>query len=102
MAAAVPWWTLAAVCRPRPPWWWLVLYQGKNSWAVRPGGLDGEEAGREAGPVFQGLELRLGVRVVITDVRPRMGLDHARSASRNATGLEVIDEPRSAWRVSSP
>jgi hypothetical protein len=31
---------------------------GEELVAVRPGGLDGGEAGGEAGPVFQGLELR--------------------------------------------
>jgi hypothetical protein len=41
------------------------LYQRKKALAVLPGGLDGSEPGREIRPVFQGLELRLGERVVV-------------------------------------
>ena len=36
--------------------------------------FDGAEAIREVGPVFQGLELGLRVRIVIRDVRPAVSL----------------------------
>ena len=52
----------------------VVVVPGKEFLAVRPGRLDRGEPGREARPVFQGLELRLGVRVVIGDVRAGVGL----------------------------
>ena len=64
--------------------------------------LDRGEAVREAGAVLQGLELRLGVRVVVRDVGREWVLVTPRSASRKATGLEVIEDPRSAWRVNCP
>ena len=38
--------------------------------AMRPRILDRAEAGREVRPILQGLEVRLGVRIVIRDVRP--------------------------------
>jgi len=38
--------------------------------------------------------------VVVRDVRPGMGLRHAEIGQQNATGFEVIAEPRSAWIVS--
>ncbi len=55
---------------------------------------------RKLGLILGGLEERLDVRVIVADVRSRMALGHAQSASRNATGLEVIELPRSACTVS--
>jgi hypothetical protein len=46
----------------------VVVVPGQERLAVRPGGLEGAEPGGEPGPVFQGLELRLGVRVVIAHI----------------------------------
>jgi hypothetical protein len=43
----------------------LVVVPGEEVLAVLAGGLDGAETGREPGPVFQGLELRLRVRIVV-------------------------------------
>jgi hypothetical protein len=43
----------------------LVVVPAEEVLAVRPGGLDRGEAAGEAGPVFQGLELGLGVGVVV-------------------------------------
>jgi len=51
----------------------LVVVPGEEVLAVRPGGLDG----REARPVLQRLELRLGVRGVVGDVRAGVGLGDA-------------------------
>jgi hypothetical protein len=55
----------------------LVVVPGKKSWAVRAGGFDRGEPGGEGGPVFQGLELGFGVRVVVGDVGPGVGLGDA-------------------------
>jgi hypothetical protein len=43
----------------------VVVVPGKEVLAVRPGGFDRVEAAGEAGPVLEGLELRLGVGVVV-------------------------------------
>jgi hypothetical protein len=69
---------------------------------VLPGGLDGGELAGEVVPVFKRLELGFAKRVVVGDVRGAMRLGMPRSASRNATGLEVIEGPRSAWMVNCP
>src|ERR687885_180601 len=65
----------------------LLVVPGKEDLAVGPGGLDRGELAGEVGPVLQGLELRLGVRVVVGDVRAAMRLG-------------VTEEPRSAWMLS--
>jgi len=62
--------------------------------AERTGVLDAAEPLREVWPVLQGLELCLGEGLVVRAVRPGVALGHARSASRNATGLEAIEDPR--------
>ena len=54
---------------------------------------------REAGPILQGLKLRLREGVVETCGREWV-LVTPRSASNRATGFEVIAGPRSAWTVS--
>ena len=43
----------------------LVVVPGEEVLAVRPGGLKRGEPGGERRPVLQGLELGLGVRVVV-------------------------------------
>jgi hypothetical protein len=80
----------------------LMVVPGEEGLAMRPRVLDGGEPGGEVRPVLQRLELALGVRVVVGDVRAGVRLGIPGSASRNATGLEVIEEPRSAWMVSCP
>jgi hypothetical protein len=55
----------------------LVVVPGKEFLAVRPGGFDRGEPCGEARPVFQRLELGLGVRVVVADVRAAVGLGDA-------------------------
>ena len=65
------------MCRPSPLWWCSSLYQAKNALAVRAGGLDRGEPAGEVGPVLQGLELGLGERVVVGDVRAGVGLGDA-------------------------
>jgi hypothetical protein len=52
--------------------------------------------------VLEGLELALGLRIVVADVGAGGGLGDPRSASRNATGLEVLEVPWSACTVRAP
>ena len=80
----------------------VVVVPGEEFLAVRPGGLDRGESRGKRRPVFQGLELRFGVRVVVGDVRAGVGLGDPESASSSATSLEVTEEPRSACRLSCP
>jgi hypothetical protein len=76
-AAAVPWWTSArfgsieaarAHCQAFFPW-----YNTEH----RHSGLGLHTAAGEPGPVFQGLELRLGKRVVVGYAGPRVRLGDA-------------------------
>src|SRR5208283_5102654 len=55
----------------------LVVVPAEEVLAVRPGVLDRGELGREVWPVFEGLELRLGERVVVRYVRAAVGLGDA-------------------------
>jgi len=52
----------------------LAVVPVEEPLAVRAGVLDRAEPLREVGPVLQGLELRLGVRIVIRDMRATVGL----------------------------
>jgi hypothetical protein len=78
----------------------LVVVPGEQPLAERSGVGEAAEAVGEVGPVLQRLELGFGVRVVVFDMGPGVVLVTPRSASRNATGLEAIDEPLSACTVS--
>jgi hypothetical protein len=49
--------------------------------AMRPRILDRAEARREVRSVLEGLELRLGIRVVVRDVRPARPATTLRTAS---------------------
>jgi hypothetical protein len=62
---------------------------GEEGVAVSPRILDATEAIREFGAVFEGLELRLGIRVVIGDVRAAVGL-----------GDLQVEQPR--WSLQKP
>jgi hypothetical protein len=70
--------------------------------AEGPGLLDRGEAVREVGPVLEGLELGLGERLSFETCGREWVLVTPRSASRKATGLEVIEDPRSACSVNWP
>jgi hypothetical protein len=56
----------------------------------------------ELGPVLEGAELALAERVVVEQCGLECDLVTPRSASKNATGLATIGDPRSAWTVSWP
>src|SRR5450432_1461906 len=101
-AGAWPWWTLAGVCRPRPLWrcWWL--YQVKKSWQwARAASIEGNRAGN-AGRYLRVLNCASEYGLSLLTWGRLWDWVTPRSASRNATGLDVIDEPRSAWMVSCP
>jgi len=55
----------------------LVLVPLKEGLAETTGVLDGAEAIRETGTVFQSSELAFRVRIVIGDVRTAVGFDDA-------------------------
>ena len=101
-ALARPVCTTFGVRRPRPAWAVVMVVGVEELGAERAGSLDGGERPREARAVLQGLELRLAERIVVADLtRGRLWvLVTPRSASRSATGLEAMLEPRSAWMVS--
>lgn len=62
--------------------------------------LDAAETIREARSIFERLELRLRIAVVGRGVGRECDLVTPRSESSSATGLDVIELPRSAWIVS--
>ena len=77
----------------------FVVVPGKELLAKGPCVFDAGEAVGELRPVLERLELALRERVVVGDVRPAVGLGDPQVASSRATGLEVIDGPRSLWIV---
>ena len=62
-----------------------VVVPGEEGDEERAGVLDAGEAVGEVGPVFQRLELRLGVGVVIRAVRPAVGSAQVSTGDRTAT-----------------
>ena len=62
--------------------------------------LNAAEAVGRLGTIFHGAELTLRVRVVIGNVRTAMGLGHSQVGQEESNGLELIEVPRSACRVS--
>ena len=72
----------------------FVVVPGEEDLAVQAAASTSRSG--EVGPVFQCLELGLAKRVVVADVRSAVRLGDAEVGSRNATGLDVIEEPRSA------
>ena len=65
----------------------LGVVPGEEDVAVGAGVLDRAEARREVRPVLQRLELRLGERVVVGDVRPAVGLGDAQVGQQQRHGL---------------
>ena len=78
----------------------FVVIPGEEGLAVPAGGLDGVEATGEVGPVLQGLELGFADGLSSDTCGRLCDWVTPRSASSNATGLAVIEEPRSAWMVN--
>src|SRR5437773_6258647 len=91
---------MAGVSNPMPPCRCAVLYQVKNGWQkARAASRQPNQSGK-SGRYFSvlncasenGLSLETWGRLCVFVI--------PRSASRNATGFEVMAEPRSAWIVS--
>jgi hypothetical protein len=79
----------------------LAVVPGEEPLAEGPGILERAEPIGKARPVLERLEAGLGVRIVVALTWGRLWLlTIPRSASRSATGREVIELPRSAWMSS--
>src|SRR5271170_5451980 len=92
----------AAVCRPRPPCRCSLLYQGKKSWqCARAAWIEPNRAGN-AGRYFKVLNWDSEYGLSLDTCGREWDWVTPRSASSSATGLEVIEEPRSAWMLSCP
>ena len=80
----------------------VVVVPGEEPAAVGVGVLEGAEALREVRPVLEGPELALEYGLSLLACGRLWDLVTPRSASRWATGLAIIGDPRSEWMVSSP
>jgi hypothetical protein len=58
----------------------LDVVPGKEFLAEQPSVVDRAELVGEVGPVLEGLEVRLGVGIVVGGVRPGVGLGHGTEA----------------------
>ena len=74
----------------------LVVVPAEEGAAEGPGVLQGAESVREAGVVFERLELGLRVGIVVADLRPAVGLVILKSIISSVTVFEVMAAPRSA------
>ena len=68
----------------------LVIGVVEESAAEQASILDGTETTRELGAILQRLELRLGVGIVVGDVRSRVGLRHAEVGQRIFAAADKI------------
>ena len=103
IVAARPSCTAAGVISPMPEWRCSPLYQEKNVWQKTRASSRLPKRAREVRAVLQRLELGLGERVIVAGIGPAVWFCVTpRSASSNATGLAVMEEPRSACRVNCP
>src|SRR6266498_5687946 len=85
-----------------PEWRCSVLYQRKKSWQkARASSIEAKRSGKP-GRYLRVLNCDSEYGLSLETWGREWGLVTPRSASRHATGLEVIDEPRSAWRVNWP
>ena len=78
----------------------LVVVPGEEISAESFRVLQPLEPVRELRPIFQRRELCLRERFVIPDIGLECDFVIPRSASRNATGVEAIEDPSSEWIVS--
>ena len=70
-----------------PEWRWSSLYPAEELLAVAVGVLETAETGGEVGPILEGPELALGVRVVVADVGSRVGLGDAEVGEQVGDGF---------------
>ena len=80
----------------------LAVVPAKELLTERARILNASETFRKLGPVFEGLELTLRVRIIIRDMGSAVRLGDSQIRQSIATGLEVIEVPRSACRVELP
>ncbi len=79
-----------------------MLYQGKKSWqCARAAWIVGNRAGNP-GRYFSVLNCASEYGLSLETCGREWDWVTPRSASSSATGLEVIEEPRSAWMLSWP
>ena len=67
----------------------FVVVSAEEPLAVGSAILDAAEAPGEVGTVLQGLELRLGERVVVRGVRPAVGLGELQIDQQRGDGLRA-------------
>src|SRR6187397_2130585 len=85
-----------------PEWRCSALYQPKKCWQqVRASSIEAKRSGKP-GRYLRVLNCDSENGLSFETWGREWVLVTPRSASRNATGLEVIDDPRSAWRVNCP
>src|SRR5215208_6944831 len=79
-----------------------ALYQRKKSWQnARASSIEAKRSGKP-GRYFRVLNCASEYGVSLETCGREWDLVTPRSASRKATGLDVIDDPRAAWRVNCP
>ena len=79
-----------------------LLYQGKKTWQwARACWIEANRAGK-SGRYFMVLNCDSEYGLSLLTCGRECDWVMPRSASKNATGLEVIEEPRSAWMASWP
>ena len=81
----------------------FLVVPAKKSLTESTAVLDTAKAVREVRSILQGAKLTFRERIVVRDVRPTLCVFVTpRSASKKATGLDLIEVPRSACSVSWP
>jgi len=71
----------------------LGIVPGEECLAEGPGVLDGTEPLGEIGPVFHGLELRFGIRIVVADRGSRMAFDDPEIGHEQGNGFRGHARP---------
>src|SRR5207302_11230436 len=100
VASARPKWTISGVSMAMPEWRCSALYQRKKSrQKVRASSMEAKRPGN-SGQYLRVLNWASEKGLSSETWGLEWDLVIPRSASRKATGLEVMDEPRSAWTVS--
>src|ERR1700690_859377 len=85
-----------------PEWRWSLLYQAKNSWHhVRASSIEANRPGND-GRYFMVLNCASEYGLSLLTCGREWDWVTPRSASSSATGLEVMELPRSACRLSCP
>src|SRR5215210_5993452 len=85
-----------------PEWRWSALYQRKKSWQeVLASSIEAKRSGKP-GRYLRVLNCASEYGLSLETCGREWVLVTPRSASRNATGLEVIEDPRSACTVRVP